>query len=147
MQKTEFFKKVNAPLSNTRWSWVGVNEELNQAFFIVINDKKNGFVSGQIGSRQFVIRESNWNDSSAGFNEQSHVIQRCISGEFSAQVVLADFDKELWDSEQETSITGLLGQFYFEVEVEMEASGAVLAHEKAMYRLDKNNGRYALQKR
>jgi hypothetical protein len=124
MKKTEFMEKVGATMSNTRWSWCGVNEDKKQAYFFVWDDKE---LRRKVEDKtEFVIREPNGSTNSLGYKEQTSVIERCIQGDLSGNVAIAEYDKSAWESRGESLMTRVKGTFYFQVDVQRNQNSEVV---------------------
>jgi hypothetical protein len=116
--------KVGAKMGNIRWSWCGVNEEKKQAFFLVWAHNK----IHRKGDKkfQYLIRDEDWQDpSNPGFNEQRTVLNRCLSNELQANIVIVDHDESVQDNDV---IKYVRGSRYFSVELTEDSPEKVVGH-------------------
>lgn len=121
MLKSEFMNKVGATMGNTRWSWCGVNEQDQQAFFIVFD--VNCQYEKETKSNRCLIRGHNWDDpSNPGHNEQRDVLTRCLNGDLSSNVVIAELDRSVKDNDV---IRQVRGKFYLPVELVEDEKGSI----------------------
>lgn len=100
-------------MGNTRWSWCGVNEETKQAFFLVW--ATNNVHGKGDTKRRYLIRDEDWQGpSNPGFNEQRAVLNRCLSNELQANIVIVDHDENVKDNDV---IKNVRGSRYYSVEL------------------------------